>query len=746
MGLKGPIVNLKVENKLLSDAIHHNRPKSNDQKAKRSKSKKETERPVAVSSEKLKLTLIKTSYRITRSKKMMQNIKSTLLNLIHSRTVLKTFIPCVPKKDFYDPNVYPYPHFCLTLSRFFFLGILSTHLPGCLALAPSVQKKSQSPIETLVVLSTNDLHGSLLPISLKTREPKGSSPIPYQAGGAPMLGAYVRVLQQEYRDHFLWLDAGDQFQGSLESNLEQGAPVVQFYNQMGLSASAIGNHEFDFGIEPLKLRLSEAKYPYLAANIFDQSLSKSTQTLTTLPNVLPSMLFYAGKLKVGVIGLTTTETPRTTTRGDLISRAYQFGDLKQATISQAARLRKQGAQILLVTAHVGLVCEPSSYSKVKRKATSGKLLTRFDSQDDCGADDELVVFLNSLPPGLIDGVISGHSHQIIHHWVAGFPVVQAGAFGRYFNLLYINYDGSTHKVLSDQTQIEGPVPVCEKFFQNQNDCNGERLPPVKGRGPLVPASFHGVTLKPDASVEALLKPSVERTENIKKTVLGYAARPVEREHSQESPMGNLLADSIREATHADVSLFNEGGVRSSLEEGPLDYESIFRVMPFENRVVVLKVTGAELEMILRVIENGSRGFASVSGVRLKLIDPHFSAPWKDLSQDGKSEPWKVDRLLEARLENGSLIQPKKFYSLATLDFLVMGGDDLAWPMSQIPKERIGDSSGIVAREALVHYIKNKKIINAWDQPLVNRLKPRLIFEKPHRKLKKKGLNPILKII
>src|SRR5690242_20360712 len=117
---------------------------------------------------------------------------------------------------------------------------------------PSESSFQNGELETVAILGTNDIHGALVPFSLQTREKGGAKPIHYEAGGAAVLANYIQILRSEFGEHMLWLDGGDEFQGSIESNLEKGAPMVQFLNAVGLHAAAVGNHEFDFGLDSLK--------------------------------------------------------------------------------------------------------------------------------------------------------------------------------------------------------------------------------------------------------------------------------------------------------------------------------------------------------------------------------------------------------------------------------------------------------------------------------------------------------------
>ena len=483
----------------------------------------------------------------------------------------------------------------------------------------------RSGLETVAILGTNDLHGNITPLSLKSREKPGIPLINYEAAGLSTLSAYIKKLREEFGNHLIWLDAGDEFQGTIESNLAQGAPMVQFFNYAKLNAAAIGNHEFDFGVNSLESRMSEAHYPYLAANIS----YKETGRPASFPNTFAHALFTAGNLRIGVIGLSTLDTPRTTRAINV--KDFNFDELKPAVLREADALREMGAHIVVITSHVGLFCQPGS-------SPAGHIMRKpSDPQGECGDQDEMVRLLRSLPRGTVDAVVAGHTHQVVHHWVAGIPVIEGGAYGRYINIAYLTYDWAQKKVVTEETRIEGPVPVCAKVFQNQNDCNGDRPAPKNGRGPLVTAQFHGEPVVPDTEVKNLLRSAMEKNETLKAKVLGQAAKPIEMVRFRESELGNLVSDAIRQAAKADFSLVNSGGIRAPLEAGPITFGAVFQSIPFDNEISILRVTGSELRMIFRVAESGSRGFAPFSGLRLKVIDLSQEAPRNDLNGDGKDD-------------------------------------------------------------------------------------------------------------
>lgn len=611
---------------------------------------------------------------------------------------------------------------------------------------PRVLFETSGGLETVVILGTNDIHGALAPEKMKTKDDAAT---PYEKGGAAILASHVNILRNEFGPRFLILDAGDQFQGSIDSNLEEGKPMVEFFNHIGVNAAVLGNHEFDFGPKgddaqakvneggkpdlrgALKERITEARYPYLAANVVDKKTGKPA-----VPGTKPSVILTAGGLKIGVIGLTTLDTP-VTTRPDFV-KDVQFKDMAKTALDEAKKLRDEGAHIIVALTHAGLVCDVAEKSGKTIRTSPVKAET--DVQSHCDPKHEVPQLIRALPKGTIDAVVSGHTHQVIHHWIDGVPVIQSGTRNVYYNLLYLTYDWKTKKLATDRTRIEGPIPVCPQVFENQRNCNGEQPAPKNGRGDLVTPVLHGKSISPDPSTERLLAPVFERTEQAKKRIVGKAARKIEHLRTAESPMGILVADAVRKSIGAQVAIVNSGGIRANLEEGDITYESVFRALPFDNNVSKLDLTGRELKTFIRIAESGARGYFPVSGLKLRLIDLKYE-PWsKDLDGNGKIEPWEQDRLIEARLEDGTLIEDSKRYSVATIDFLVQGGDSFGWFMNSIPKERVVLAAGPILRDAIVSYIGSfKDDLNSEKNPLFNPADPRLKLE--NRPAKKERQSP-----
>src|SRR5258705_13160818 len=199
------------------------------------------------------------------------------------------------------------------------------------------------------------------------------------------------------------------FQGTLESNLNEGAAVIRAYNVLGYSAAAIGNHEFDFGPAgpnetprapgdaprgALKARAREARFPFLAANTIDANTSRPV----SWPNVKPSTIVTVRGVKVGLIGVTTVDTPAQTIAANL--GGLMFAPLVPAISREAMSLRSQGAVIVVVLAHAGGRCGT------------------FGQPEDLGSCDqmaEIVTAARQLPSKVVDFIAAGHTAQAKAH-------------------------------------------------------------------------------------------------------------------------------------------------------------------------------------------------------------------------------------------------------------------------------------------------------------------------------------------
>lgn len=181
------------------------------------------------------------------------------------------------------------------------------------------------------ILYTNDEHGWLEGMD------RGHGAAELAAQAADIAGGH---------DAELWLSGGDNWTGPAISTWFQGRSTLEVMNAMGYRAAAVGNHEFDFGLEALRERLAEADFPYLAANMRDRRTGRLPEGL----DVASHVLIQAQALPIGVIGLITTDTPRVTDPTNV--RDFEFLPYEPALREAAAAARAEGAKALIVLAHV----------------------------------------------------------------------------------------------------------------------------------------------------------------------------------------------------------------------------------------------------------------------------------------------------------------------------------------------------------------------------------------------------------
>ena len=542
----------------------------------------------------------------------------------------------------------------------------------------------------VVVVGTTDVHGWFA--GHRDAHP------PY--GGLPLFASYVEALRAANPGRVVLVDSGDVFQGTLESNYFEGKPLVDAYNALGYSAVAIGNHEFDYGpagreksvprdpgddpLGALKERVAQAKFPFLSANITEKATGKTPAWLKR------SAIADVGGVKVGIIGLTTPETPVTTMPVNVAS--LSFNDPVKAAVEEAANLRAHGADAVIVIAHMGGRCRD---------------MNDIHDVTSCEPNHEAMKFLAAIPKGTIDAYFAGHTHSQMRQVIDGVPALQALNYSREFATLDLWIDPAQHHVT--KMEMRPLTMICAKVFEKSETCDPKFVP---AGTPLVPRTFEGKTIAADAKVAALLKPYEEQVAAKRLEPLGVrTTAEFTHAYAAESTLGNLLADLMREATGADVAFMNAGGIRAALPKGELKYGDVFEVSPFDNFPATVTLTGAQLVEMIRIGVAGGRGTLQPSGVRYTF----------DAAKTGR------DRFASATLANGAPIDPAKLYKVVVPDFLVSGGEGLGALMKEVPAERKSIDLNTPMRELFVNALKKHK------EPLAPKLEGRITVLNPPQK-------------
>ncbi len=469
------------------------------------------------------------------------------------------------------------------------------------------------PARTLRVLGMNDFHGALI------KRPDANAG---NRGGAAELAAVVRAARVECAPvcTIILLNGGDLFQGTPVSNFAFGAPTAQALDLIGVDAHALGNHEFDWGQDTLRARMRDLRAPILGANV-------TYADGTNVPWIPDDTLLVRDGVRIGVIGIADPATPRTTMARHVAD--LRFVDPAPVVRARAAALRARGAEVVLVVAHLGGFCDRNN-------------------PDDCRG--EIFDMARALGPGVVDAIVSGHTHSEVRTVVAGTPIVQARVSARALGIIDLPLGAP----------VEGAAP---------------RRPEVR------PVVSDSVT--PDSTVAALVARAFARVEAqiMEPIVTTDVAWPREGE---QYALGNLIADAQRAAGRGDIAVMNNGGIRVALRPGTIRWWDLFEVQPFANRLMVATVTGAELRTYLEGLVARSTVSWHISGA---TVDYDPTAPARQ-------------RLRRVVFADGAVLSDTKRYRVVLSDFLAGGGEGVSLGSSS-PFEDIG----IVDLDALVDMLR-----------------------------------------
>ncbi len=467
------------------------------------------------------------------------------------------------------------------------------------------------PYRVIDVLSFTDFHGSLAKSGRNV-------------GIAALVGEVKKY--KAANKNTVVVCAGDQYQGSAESNLLYGKPVSAGMKEMGVLASAIGNHEYDWGGDRFAGWAADGGFPFLAANIYDR------KTNAPVKYAKPYLITEIAGVKVAFIGITTPETSFKTKPENVAN--LEFKDPVEVLPKYIKEVRAAGANIVIALTHLG--------ATIDKAGTIG------------GEAGEL-----SKVEGL-DGIIAGHSHEIIVGQVGKTPLVMA------------YYNGRTIGKLTFVVAKNAPTLVVSKA-----ELDHLYLRPA--------------TLKEDEAAKALYTKYLAEVQPILSEKIGVANVDLVHETKGPSLMGEWACDMIRKIAGVQIGIHNGGGLRTSLEKGVLTVGHLYTLMPFDNTLVTAKLTGAQVR---EAIENGlgsdKFNFGQVAGV---YVTYDLSLPYGQ-------------RIVKITLENGEPLAPDKLYTVVANDFMFAGGDNYV----VLKKAQAIRDTGIPVRDAMIEYIKAQKVI------------------------------------
>ncbi|WP_371059775.1 bifunctional UDP-sugar hydrolase/5'-nucleotidase [Rhodosalinus sp. 5P4] len=418
--------------------------------------------------------------------------------------------------------------------------------------------------DMLHILHVNDFHSRIEPIN---RFDSTCAPEDNAAGecfgGAARLAAAIEAKRAEIGDApLLVLDAGDQYQGSLFYTTYKGRVAAEMMERIGFDAMAVGNHEFDDGPEGLSVLLDNVSFPVVSGNL-DLSRSNLLKGRVGGPVVLE-----AGGQRIGIVSALATDTAETASPGPGVI----FQDEIESLRAQVEALEAEGVDRIVALTHVGLP---------KDREIAGAV------------------------PG-IDVILGGHSHTLMSNTTEGalaypqlengVPIAQAYAYGKYLGHLVVTFDAAGQVVSAegDTLLLDASVPE-------------------------------------DAAIAARVAEFAQPLEEIKARVVAETAAAIDGDRSScragECEMGNLVADAMLARVRdqgIQIAIQNGGGLRASIDAGPVTMGEVLTVLPFQNTLATFQLGGADvltaLENGVSQIEEGAGRFPQVAGLRY-AFDP-----------------------------------------------------------------------------------------------------------------------------
>ncbi|MCM1476353.1 MAG: bifunctional metallophosphatase/5'-nucleotidase [Bacteroides sp.] len=423
------------------------------------------------------------------------------------------------------------------------------------------------------------------------------------------------------------VDAGDMVQGTLYFTLFGGEVESKLMNYLGYDIQILGNHEFDNGVDSLANFFGALKADKLSTNY-----DFTTTPLASMfkPYVVKE---YGGK-RIGFIAINLDPKGMI---ADKNARGVVYLDGIKAANATAWHLRhNEKVDLVVALTHVGY--------------------------NEDGLIDDVDLARQSED---IDIIIGGHSHTLIDPSKDGSPQwLIPNAVGR--------------PVLVAQTGKSG-VNVGEIVVDLDSFEKNYSILPVDAR-------YDG---RGDAALDSILAPYKDEVERYRNFKIGTSQGLGKADWSLVNWMADFVKNDAAALTDKkiDLAIVNKGGVRTDMKKGAVTKGTIMQIFPFDNRTVVLEISGRDLRDALDVM--AGRGGDGVSkGVDITM------------TPEGKCSQILI---------NGEPLAPERTYTVATIDYLARGGDYMQ-PLTR--GSIIAESSDVLYNDMINQLIKNKKTIKA----------------------------------
>lgn len=539
------------------------------------------------------------------------------------------------------------------------VGIGAALLGGMVAAGPAFAADEPSPTVALNLLNINDFHGRI------------------DANTVKFAGTIEQLRAQYGEDNTLFLSDGDNIGASLfASAYFDDEPTLEVLNALDLAASAVGNHEFDKGLDDLQGRVADAaQFPYLGANVYAKG--------TTDPVLPEYAAFEVDGLRVAVIGAVTDETSSLVSPEGIAT--LDFGDPVAAVNRVAAALTDGDvangeADVIIAEYHEGAVDGASATHTLDDELALGGAFARIVT--DTAAS--------------VDVIFTGHTHKT-YVWdgpIAGTdrtrPIVQTGNYGENIGQVVLTVDAATGEVASYTAANVARSTASEDDLVAAYP----RAAQVKEIVDRALADAAAVGEQPVGAVTADITTAFAGGS----VVDGVYAGGTRDDRASQSTLGNLVADSLVESLSdparggAEIGVVNPGGLRSELlygADGVITYAEANAVLPFVNNLWTTTLTGAQFREALEQQwqpDGSSRPYLALG------LSSNVSYTYDAAAARG-------ERITGVWID-GTPLDPAASYRVGSFSFLLAGGDNFT-ALAQGVDTR---DSGLIDRDAWISYI------------------------------------------
>ena len=500
--------------------------------------------------------------------------------------------------------------------RFFLRGMGLLSASAALAACATQQDTStgtdtstdaDKPAPLLAIIHTNDTHGHDVEVPA-TDDAEGN----FSMAAVPALKAEWEAKGYEV----IVVDAGDATQGVPLVDVSKGQSAITFMNSCGYDLMAVGNHEFDWGLESLKTNKQQASFPMLSANIMVKDTGEPQFDASKICTL-------SDGTKVGFFGLTTPATQSTTSPKNVESLSFLQGkDLYACAQAQVDQLRSEGCALVVCVGHLGneATLQPNTSTDVLENVTG------------------------------IDLFIDGHDHLEVEEEVADTLLVETGCYLHNIGVVAIE-DGAPANNVCAYGTFEETDTATQAIIDKENARVEKEMGVVLGETPFL--------------LDGNRDPGVRTQE----TNLGDFVADAFR-----------WTAGVERGSEIDASVVNGGGIRDSIPAGDISLKTIKTIVPFSNELAVITVSGAQLLEALEAATQGIGeddalgAFPQVSGITYTIdaTTPFEAGPaYPDSTFASPATPGARVRIDDV---NGKGFDENASYTIATTSFLCAGGD------------------------------------------------------------------------